>query len=612
MRTSSLWALIAGLLLAPIAGEAANTGTVYVLLKNDGVGTFSSSHDVRVFANGVQTAAYNKSAYGPTTNVAPGGTFKVAFSSLFVWSGFQGGYKFEVNFEDNQGPKKLVLTPEVRFTNSGTWYVSKLGATQYDPGASAALSIANLAPVSVPVSYCYPNFPDPKDLYVAFSFSPRPGDFDHVTLQRADVGSSSWRDVASFYWWGGYNVVDTGLRAHTSYRYRVANVDEYGAVTYGPERTCTTGGVVDQDGDGYPTDQDCNDTDSSVHPGAPEIPGDGIDQDCDGHDTPADRDQDDDGIDDSADNCPTVFNPEQADLDGDGVGDACDLDQDGDSIVDLIDNCPRSPNTDQSDLDGDGLGDVCDPDDDGDGVPDGQDNCSLSANPDQKDTDGDGKGDVCDPDQDNDGVPGGVDNCPLVPNPEQSDTEGDGLGDACDPDDDNDGVQDPGDNCPLVPNPDQSDAEGDGIGDVCDPDDDNDGVQDPGDNCPLVPNPDQSDAEGDGLGDVCDPDDDNDGVPDEDDACPNDAPSGPVLFPGCTPQVCDLVEYLETRSEEELTQPWRKSLVAKAESACRMNQTGKPGRLLEALLHEVIAQEGKKAAPSVVETLRQVIPTLQE
>jgi hypothetical protein len=70
VRTTMPWALIAALLLAPFAGEAANTGTVYVLLKNDGVGTFSSSHDVRVFANGVQTAAYNKSAYGPTTNVA--------------------------------------------------------------------------------------------------------------------------------------------------------------------------------------------------------------------------------------------------------------------------------------------------------------------------------------------------------------------------------------------------------------------------------------------------------------------------------------------------------------------------------------------------------------
>src|SRR3989344_4865546 len=259
-------------------------------------------------------------------------------------------------------------------------------------------------------------------------------------------------------------------------------------------------------------------------------------------------DNDNDGIEDNLDNCPSVFNPDQADFDNDGLGNVCDNDDDNDGLPDNEDPNPYNPDSDN------------------DGVNDNLDNCPLVSNTNQLDSDHDGIGDVCDSDvggdedNDDDGVNDDVDNCPTTHNSDQADFDNDGLGNVCDEDDDNDGIDDRydpnpydfdsdndgindgADNCILVSNANQADLDDDGVGDVCDDDRDNDnlpndedpfpndvdgdsdGVNDNLDNCPSVSNANQADFDNDGIGDVCDNDIDGDGVPnneDPDDYNPN-------------------------------------------------------------------------------------------
>jgi hypothetical protein len=129
----------------------------------------------------------------------------------------------------------------------------------------------------------------------------------------------------------------------------------------------------DNDGDGYPAGSDCNDSDPNVHPGAEETCCDSVDQNCDGYLEPEDIacncffDADGDGYGsgfgpgpDCNDSDPTIH-PDAPEVCGDGIDQNCDGSDGGGGY----EYC------------GNGVDDDCDGLTDEDADPDGTNPCII-------------------------------------------------------------------------------------------------------------------------------------------------------------------------------------------------------------------------------------------
>ena len=94
---------------------------------------------------------------------------------------------------------------------------------------------------------------------------------------------------------------------------------------------------VDADQDGYYTNSDCDDTNAAVHPGATEVPYNGLDDDCDASTLDDDLDQDGWDASGDCDDTDAAVNPDQLETWYDGVDSDCDGASDYDADVDGYD-----------------------------------------------------------------------------------------------------------------------------------------------------------------------------------------------------------------------------------------------------------------------------------
>jgi len=215
-----------------------------------------------------------------------------------------------------------------------------------------------------------------------------------------------------------------------------------------------------------PSGGDCDDTSPDVNPGALEIPGNGVDEDCDGFDHKqcwVDSDGDeygdpdapvacsdtdaDVGNDQDCDDSNADVNPGALEISGDDIDQNCngldinpDTDSDGDTVLDGIEdrNHDNDPNND--DTDDDKIPDYLDTDDDGDSVPTKAEDPDGDGDPTNNDTDDDKRLNDLDDDDDGDSVPPKAEDPDGDGDPTNDNTDKDKRPNYLDDDDDGDGI----------------------------------------------------------------------------------------------------------------------------------------------------------------------------
>ncbi len=253
--------------------------------------------------------------------------------------------------------------------------------------------------------------------------------------------------------------------------------------------------VTDLDNDGYYADEDCNDNNPDVNPGATEVPYDGLDNDC--NPSTPDDDLDGDGYfmsNDCNDNDSNV-NPAATEVPYNGMDDDCnpatqDDDLDGDGYIKANDCNDNNANINpgEAEVPYNGMDDDCNPatqddDLDGDGyikANDCNDN-NANINPGEAEVPYNGMDDDCNPATQDDDLDGDGyikasdcnDNNANI-NPGEAEVPYNGLDDDCNPatlDDDLDGdgyvkANDCNDNDEDV-NPGVDEVPGNGVDDNC-------------------------------------------------------------------------------------------------------------------------------------------------